>query len=250
MAGRPKRNKVFETARTKAWYFMVRQSLANKYQLAEPELNPQRVRELLDPSDDSNLWQKYATGKHSPTNITNFKDAMGKRLKTFEWVDLECPGTADIYQNGPARLWQVNEVWSISNANKLLQWVESSISSDLIPLEDLISEDIYSQSEAWFSVHQCQLYWKAEQISISAVREKPQLAMLGISYGVACTRFMDWYSPLIRIFESDKCMAWIKKNYGLDLLDFCFSEEIDNLPNVIAAKHSAGMATEIKITIV
>jgi hypothetical protein len=247
--GRPKRDTVFETARTKAWYFSVRRALAQKHQIAEHELNPLRVRELIDPTEESNIWHKYSLGEHSPTHTTQFKDADGNVLKTVEWVDQSCPGTANIYWNGPARLWEIKDVWSISEANKMLQRIESAITSELIPIEDLVSEDTYSQSEAWFSVPQLRLYWKSEQISITASQGKPHLSMLAIAYGVACTRFMDWYSPLFRTLESDECMAWVKQNYGLDLLDFCFTEEISQLPNVIAAKEHAGIPTDFKLII-
>ena len=80
--GRPKRDDVFETARTKAWYFSVRRAIVQKYDLDETSLKPDDVRGRIDANDESNIWHKYSTGKHSPTNITNYKAEDRTRLRT------------------------------------------------------------------------------------------------------------------------------------------------------------------------
>ena len=140
-------------------------------------------------------------------------------------------------------MWAVIEVWSIQDAYKLLQAAEANISSQLLPLEDIgASEMAIDQSECWFSVPQFWLYWTTERISVSAAASaKPHLSMHALSFGIACARFMDWISPLERVLANEECMAWVKQNYGLDLVDFCFSDEINCVPVDQAARVAAGL---------
>jgi|GEM_PF-6683006 len=248
--GRRKRNDAFETPRTKFWYGAVRDAVAHKHGLTPADLTPQDVRRFVDPNDESNIWYKYADGIHSPINITNYKDSEGERLTTLEWIDQGYPGTAKAYLIGPARIWEVIDAWSIAGAYDLLKGAFHHRQAEMVPLQDLIDEQTYTQSECWFSPHQMRLYWGAEQISISAVRDRPHLTMQAIAWGVACGRFMDWHSPLDRVLGSEQCMAWLKQHYGLDPIELCFTPEITDSTEMMSVFAEAGREFDLKIKMV
>jgi hypothetical protein len=120
----------------------------------------------------------------------------------------------------------------------------------MVPLQDLIDQQTYVQSECWFSPHQMRLYWGAEQISISAVRDRPHLTMQAIAWGIACGRFMDWHSPLDRVLSSETCMAWVKQNYDLDPIDLCFTPEITDSTEMAEPLTDAGREFNLNFKIV